>query len=167
MFDWLKKALTPVNKDSELDSALAELFKVDPQSKETLDALTAKGIGYSIVTGECEGATLAYTKLDYEGALVVVDVMKVHRAHDHLIPVLAHEIFHMRDAYLIRTIEETLAIVASEKDRQWQDRTLEIEAMRYEDALRARLLKTTEYKNKMCPTRMAAQRWAQATGFMG
>jgi hypothetical protein len=167
MFDWLKKAFAPVDREGELATALAELLKVDPQSKETLDALTAKGINYTIVTGECEGATLAYTKLDYEVATVVVDVMKVHRAHDHLIPVLAHEIFHMRDAYLIRTIEETLAIIASEKDRQWQNRTLEIEAMRYEDALRARLLKTPEYKNKMCPTRMAAQRWAQATGFQG
>jgi hypothetical protein len=167
MFDWLKKAFAPVDREGELATALAELLKVDPQSKETLDALTAKGIGYNIVTGDCKGAILAYTQLDYEGALVVVDVMKVHRAHDHLIPVLAHEIFHMRDAYLIRTIGETLAIIASEKDRPWQNRTLEIEAMRYEDALRARLLKTPEYKNKMCATRMAAQQWAQVTGFRG
>jgi len=167
MFDRLKKAFAPVDRERELATALAELLQVDPESKATLDALAAKGIGYSIVPGDCKGDTLAHTVLRHDGALIVVDVMKVRRAHDHLIPVLAHEIFHMKGAYLIRTIEETLAIIESEKVRQWHDRTLEIEAMRYEDALRARLLRMPEYKNKMCATRMAAQRWAKATGFRG
>ncbi len=129
----------------KIHAAMKMLWRDNPESLQILkDVHLARGlhkpVHLSIRMGDLPGATLATTVVNPEGAYITVDVDKVAEVHDHLVPVLAHEIYHVKDAFLVYGPEKFMDIVAKEHDLGWSGRTLEISAIKAENALRRKLL---------------------------
>lgn len=166
IFGWLRKLFTPPDLEKELQDALAVLYSADKWCKTVVDTVSDKGITVKFQAGELKNSTLATTEITNSTATVTVDIGKVHRAHDNLIPVLAHEIFHISQAHLDRGVDSFCSIVQRDKNLPWDQRELEIGAVTYEDTLRASLLKNPYWKGKMAPTRREAQLIAARFGYM-
>lgn len=161
MFDWLKKVFSPVDNSQELRKALDALYRVNPESKQMLDKVELSGYPVSIVPGTLKGETLATTAVTHDGAIITVDLLKVRRAHDSLVPVLAHEIFHAHEAFVTLGVDEFVSRVERDKRLPWEQRELEISAVRYEDELRWRLITTPEFRGTMAPSRARANQYAK------
>lgn len=166
LLTWLKNLFKAPDRQGELDRALNLLYTVDCECKRVVDAVRDMGLKVTFTAADLGGVSLATTSVDRTGAEVIVDVFKVGRCHDHLVPVLAHEIFHIKQAFLIFGLEDFCAKVARDADRRWDLREVEIGAVTYEDTLRASLLKNPYWKGKMAPTRREAQLIASRFGYM-
>ena len=161
---WLKDAFTPIDQEAVLDKAVNELYSVNTDSKDIVDAIQKTGLSVTITNGTLAGDVLASTSVTGDGAAIMVDCAKVARAHDNLLPVVAHEIWHSKECFIVKGLAEFIATVERDKDKPWEDRELEQHAMAYEDELRPRLIRLGYH---MAMTRRAAQMFATATGFRG
>jgi hypothetical protein len=149
-------------KNLEVHTAMKLLWKDNPDSLVILKDVHAKGIKIHISLGTLPGATLASTSIWTNSAIIIIDIDKVTKVHDNLVPVLAHEIYHTRDAYLLGTPESFIAIVEREKNISWENRTVEAAAIKAEDALRLKLIKQDPQSFKgMAPSRAEANRRAE------
>lgn len=166
IFGWLKSLFKPVDRTEELNAAIDFLYMVDEESKLCVKLLEESGIWVKFQAGDLKKAALATTEVFPEGAIITVDIFKVKRAHDHLIPVLAHEVYHVRQAFNLFGVERFCEIVARDKDLPWDRRELEIGAVKYEDALRKRMLTrfAKTFAGKLAPSRVEAQRMAARLG---
>lgn len=150
------------SKNVEVHAAMKLLWKDNHESLDILKDVHAKGIHIHISLGELPGATLASTYVTSETATIIIDIDKVNKVHDNLVPVLAHEIYHTRDAFLLRSPAEFIALVDGEKGLPWGSRTVEKEAIMAEDLLRAKLLKQDPKAfNGMAYSRAEANRRAE------
>ena len=125
---------------SKLTASMHTLWRDNPESLQILKDAHAKGIHLEVVQQDLPGDELGATYVTADYATITVDVAKVERLRDNLVPVLAHEIYHVRDAYLKLGTDAFLAQAAAEQDQPWESRPLEVLAIRAEDALRQRLL---------------------------
>jgi len=125
---------------SKLTASMRTLWKDNPESLQILKDAHAKGIHLQVIQQDLPGDELGATRVSPDSATITVDVAKVDRVGDNLVPVLAHEIYHVRDAYLKLGTDAFLAQAAAEQDQSWESRPLEVLAIRAEDSLRQKLL---------------------------
>lgn len=161
---WFKNLFKAPDQQGELDRALNLLYTVDPECKRVVDAVREMGLKVTFTAASLGGVSLATTSVDRTGAEVIVDVFKVGRCHDHLVPVLAHEIFHIKQAFLIFGLEDFCAKVARDADRRWDLREVEIGAVEYENQLRGRLIEAPYWRSRIHRTRQDAQKFAALSG---
>jgi len=166
IFGWLKSLFKPIDRTEELNAALDLLYMVDEESKLCVKLLEESGIWVKFQTGDLKKTALATTEVFQDGATITVDIFKVKKAHDHLVPVLAHEVYHVRQAFNLLGVDRFCEIVERDKGLPWERRELEIGAVKYEDGLRQKML--TQYAKtfagKVAPSRAEAQRLAARLG---
>ena len=161
--------VTYMSESKEIHAAMRLLWKDNPESLRILKAAHAKGVHLKIKMGDLKGATLGTTHVTQDSAVVTIDVGNINQVQDNVVPVLAHEIFHIRDAFLVMGPEAFMAAVAKDKNEPWNYRTVEIMAIKSEDELRLRLLTQNPRAYRgMCLTRADANRRAGifAPGFL-
>ena len=150
-----------LSESREIHAAMRLLWKDNPESLQILKDVHAKGIHLKIGMGDLKGADLGVTKITMDSATVTIDVGNINTVRDNVVPVLAHEIYHIRDAFLVMGPEAFIATVNNEKNEDWNYRTVEIMAIKSEDALRLKLLTNNPKAYKyMCLTRADANRRA-------
>ena len=132
---------TPQKK---LDTALQNLFIDSPKMHNLYQDLMKKG-GVTLVCNDLKNSEEGSTKVFEDGHVVVtIDIPQVTKSHDRLEPVIAHELFHVRDFQAMGYLD-FVSIATEDKDLPWNQRRLEIRAFTEEDIIRKELLSTGHY----------------------
>lgn len=139
---------TPQQK---IQSALEVLLQLSPEDNARFHQITVP-ITWSI--GDLKGTTLAATTIYYDRAEIVFDWQEIQLKRERLEPIIAHELDHIYDAFIVYGAPEFTLIVEKEKSLPWKDRTVEKSALNKESQTRRFLLKTYPDKFKgMLPDR--------------
>lgn len=153
---------TYVSENKEVHAAMRQLWKDNPESLQILKDVHAKNIYLHVVMADLPEAELAITTVTTNSAIITIDVGKINSVHDNIVPVLAHEIYHIRDAFLLMGVDVFIATAEKEKSISWEYKTLEIMAIKAEDQLRQKLLKSNPASYKgMALSRAEANRRAE------
>jgi hypothetical protein len=129
----------------QIQTALETLLQLSPADNARLKAIPVP-ITWKI--GDLKGNTLAQTAIFHDRAEITFDWNEINLKREKLEPIIAHELDHAFDAYIVFGVDRFISIVDEEKDLPWKDRTLEKSALKQEAETRKFLLKTYPEKFK-------------------
>lgn len=132
-------------KEQQIQSALENLLQLSPADNAKLKAIPVP-ISWKI--GDLKGTTLAQTAIFHDRVEITFDWNEISLKHERLEPIIAHELDHAYDAYIIFGVDRFITIVGEEKALPWRDRTLEKSALKQEAETRQFLLKSYPEKFK-------------------
>jgi hypothetical protein len=164
LLSWVTNLFKSPDYRLAIDLAKGRLYTECPEVHAIVCRIEFINKTVVFVPGTLKDSVLAQTSVTEDGAVITVDVSKVYRAHDNLMPVLAHEIYHARDCFLITGLPGFCEKVVRDKDLPWHERELEQMAMNAEDNIRTKLI-AKGYT--MANTRVGAQWQAERLGFKG
>lgn len=133
---WYSKK-TFIPHSIRLETATVNVTKQSSDVQLKLMAIQSK-TNVIITNDTLPGEVLAQTSINEDASTIIVDVDKVTLKKDRLEPVIAHEIFHVWEAYYIYGgIDKFTVLVNSEKETSiWENRSYEKTAIARENALR-------------------------------
>ena len=139
--------------EQKIQNALINLLSKSPEDNRKMMEIHNINISWSI--GTIGNNTLAATTITNNGAHIVFDYRAIEVRREFLEPIIAHELDHIHDAFLIYGVDNFIKISNEEKDLKWRDRTLEKSAIKQEDQTRLYLIENypKEFKG-MSPTRI-------------
>jgi len=137
--------------EQQIQSALETLLQLSPVDNAKLQAIT---VPITWRLGNLNGTTLAATTIYQDRVEIVFDWQEIVQKRERLEPIIAHELDHVHDAYIVFGVGQFFALVESERDLPWKDRTLEKSALKQEAETRKFLLSQYPEKFKgMLPVR--------------
>lgn len=117
----------------KIKQGLDTLFMVIPEER---DLFTKIPVPIELVYSSLPGESLATTTVYQNKAIIKVDLFKIQRKREFVEAVLAHELAHLEDAYLLLGVDTFTAIVERDKTLDWKYRELEKSAVAHENRIR-------------------------------
>lgn len=136
----------PVLPEVQIQNALTALLEDSPTIKEMWPKVIADGYSVTFVAETLNGKQPGITIVKYKSAEIKLDLGKIRQTRDSLEAVLAHEIIHIHDARYKYGFSEFVFLVDRDKQLAWQQKEVEISAIKQEDVVRAELKATNKSK---------------------
>ena len=158
--EWWKRINAPSTTEQQIQTALKNLLRDDQESYNRWKYINTylPALGFEIIAEELPGQSEAQTRVFSDHVVIAIDIEKIKRLRDCPEAVIGHELKHADDAFTMG-LGRYIETVNAQRDKDWWHKDVELDAIDFEDRLRARLRATGNY-NSIAPTRAEQNRRA-------
>lgn len=120
--------------------ALVELYTYSPSAHALMDELVKQDLLIEIRTSLMTNRTAGRTWINDNGtATISMDLYRVLKTDNALAPLVAHELFHVKDGLILHTPETFNQTVTATQNQAWSARPHEKVAIQFEEMVRKEL----------------------------